>query len=134
MHFIFIMLLFNGRISSLGSILSHWRLNLFNGRILIPLEAHTFPSKTLEQVETPNRSISCLIHEQNNNVPFFFILLSTSLNFLMGGGGLVLGRLLIWGDAMYLRARIRSFKPPELFYLFITILNLIRIALSLNCV
>ena len=73
LHFIFILLLFNGRISSLGSILFHWRLNLFNGSVLIPLEAHTFPSKTLEQVGTPNRSISCFIHKQNNNVPFFFI-------------------------------------------------------------
>ena len=32
-------------------------------------------------------------------------------------GGLVRGRLLIWGDAMCLRARIRSFKPPELHFL-----------------
>ena len=50
-------------------------------------------------------------------------------------GGLVRGRLLIWGDAMCLRARIRSFKPHNFsFYLFITILKLIRIALSLNSV
>ena len=32
-------------------------------------------------------------------------------------GGLVHGRLLIWGDAMCLRARIRSFKPPQLHFL-----------------
>ena len=32
-------------------------------------------------------------------------------------GGLVRGRLLIWGDAMCLRARIRSFKPPQLHFL-----------------
>ena len=32
-------------------------------------------------------------------------------------GGLVRGRLLIWGDATCLRARIRSFKPPELHFL-----------------
>ena len=32
-------------------------------------------------------------------------------------GGLVRGRLLIWGDAMCLRARIRLFKPPELHFL-----------------
>ena len=32
-------------------------------------------------------------------------------------GGLVRGRLLIWGDAMCLRARIRSFKPPHLHFL-----------------
>ena len=32
-------------------------------------------------------------------------------------GGLVCGRLLIWGDAMCLRARIRSFKPPQLHFL-----------------
>ena len=32
-------------------------------------------------------------------------------------GGLVCGRLLIWGNAMCLRARIRSFKPPELHFL-----------------
>ena len=43
------------------------------------------------------------------------LLLSISLNFLMGG--LVRGRLLIWGDAMCLRARIRSFKPPQLHFL-----------------
>ena len=32
-------------------------------------------------------------------------------------GGLVRGRLLIWGDAMCLCARIRSFKPPQLHFL-----------------
>ena len=32
-------------------------------------------------------------------------------------GGPVRGRLLIWGDAMCLRARIRSFKPPQLHFL-----------------
>ena len=32
-------------------------------------------------------------------------------------GGLVRGRLLIWGDAMCLRARIRSFKPSKLHFL-----------------
>ena len=32
-------------------------------------------------------------------------------------GGLVHGRLLIWGDTMCLRARIRVFKPPELHFL-----------------
>ena len=32
-------------------------------------------------------------------------------------GGLVRGRLLIWGDTMCLRALIRSFKPPELHFL-----------------
>ena len=32
-------------------------------------------------------------------------------------GGLVRGRLLIWGDTMCLRARIRSFKPPQLHFL-----------------
>ena len=32
-------------------------------------------------------------------------------------GGLVRGRLLIWGDAMCLHAIIRSFKPPELHFL-----------------
>ena len=32
-------------------------------------------------------------------------------------GGPVRGRLLIWGDTMCLRARIRSFKPPQLHFL-----------------
>ena len=32
-------------------------------------------------------------------------------------GGPVRGRLLIWGDAMCLRARIRSFKAPQLHFL-----------------
>ena len=32
-------------------------------------------------------------------------------------GGLVRGRLLIWGDAMCLHARIRSLKPPQLHFL-----------------
>ena len=32
-------------------------------------------------------------------------------------GGPVRGKLLIWGDAMCLRARIRSFKPPQLHFL-----------------
>ena len=56
-------------------------------------------------------SRSCKHHSSSFNN----LLLSISLNFLMGG--LVRGRLLIWGDAMCLRARIRSFKPPQLHFL-----------------
>ena len=42
-HFIFSLHLLNGRIASLGSTLSHWRQDLFNGSVLIPLEApHLF--------------------------------------------------------------------------------------------
>ena len=42
-HFIFSLHLLNERIASLGSILSHWRQDLFNGSVLIPLEApHLF--------------------------------------------------------------------------------------------
>ena len=51
-HFIFSLHLLNGMIASLASILSHWRQDLFNRSVLIPLEApHLFISfKTLEQV------------------------------------------------------------------------------------
>ena len=49
-HFIFSLHLLNGKIASLGSILTHWRQDLLNGSILSHLRSHTFSCNTLEQV------------------------------------------------------------------------------------